>query len=79
MTDPAIEAANRAIDTFLADEHDNIPIEAAREALKPIRKLYEELAVLAFDSRDPERQGERYVLSRLAPLIYTTEELGNDQ
>jgi hypothetical protein len=78
MTDPAVEAAQRVRDKHpycLNDHHaDSCLTDAAREALKPIREVYEH-----FDeySRGPGdyRAGVRTVLDQLAPLIYSTEEL----
>lgn len=74
MSDPAIEAAHCAWD---ADNPDNpFPgrvtrygyINAAREALKPIRELVENWDVC-------HEAQEMALLAALKPLIYATEEL----
>lgn len=76
MTDPAIEAAQRA----WSGEGWIVPMEryqneaelaaaAAREMAKPIREWMAEL-----DSE--EMLPAHVVIAALAPLIYTTEELG---
>lgn len=78
MSDPAIEAAQRAWDTTAELTTDlqytvnpyAVAKAAAREALRPIRELYEE------QSGDSDESAELWVfLNKLAPLIFTTEEL----
>ena len=73
MSNPAIEAAQRATaaDGGFVTTHD---IAAAREALRPVRAVYERLDDY---SRGPGdyRAGVAEVLRALAPLIYTTEEM----
>jgi len=73
MTDPAVEAAERATanDGGFMTTHD---IAAAREALAPLRKHYEELDEYSHGPGD-YRAGVRMVLDRIAPLIYPESEL----
>lgn len=70
MTDPAVEAAERA-----CTKHGFGDIKSAREALKPIREWYENLA----DTYSEGCTGNALIVKRfledLAPLIFTTEEL----
>lgn len=69
MTDPAVEAAQRAVDAMESPRifaHDLVA--AAREALRPIREWMAEL-----DSE--ELLPAHVVIAALAPLIYATEEL----
>lgn len=81
MTDPAVEAAQRAWDALQRKSGwgpEEIPQElaaAAREALKPIRELYEQMNSPLPDGFELPG-GVKYLLERLAPLIFTTEELG---
>lgn len=89
MTDPAVEAAQQAWELNLETDFPYKPGEpgiwspdameaAAREALKPIRDLHQELdGLFGIASMDASgvAAGVRMVLSRLAPLIYTTEEM----
>lgn len=67
MTDPAVEAAQRAIGHVSPDEFTNevgdTALAAAREALRPIREWY--FAAMAYNA----------TIDDLAPLIFTTEEL----
>lgn len=88
MTDPAIEAANRAwmdrysgvttvTESALAGGVGDLAIGAAREALKPIRDLLDKLAL---DTYPPCDLGTRIdlfqqAISDLSPLVYTSEEL----
>lgn len=73
MTDPAVEAAQRAVSWR---DPNAFEITAAREALEQIRELHQELTT---QGRGPETEcwwrAVQYVLEELAPLIYTTEEL----
>ncbi|MBP3086990.1 hypothetical protein JKJ01_27700 [Mycolicibacterium fortuitum] len=50
-------------------------VASAREVLKPIRELHQELCVGALDEDAEVEHGMRLVLDALAPLIYSTEEL----
>lgn len=75
--DPAESAANRValeIDGRIYYHH---MLDSAREALKPIRELLDQLAD---DTVPPCHPGKRFELfekaiSALSPLVYTTEEL----
>lgn len=79
MSDPAVEAAKRAVpipppnwmlDDKIIDSLSDYGIAAAREALKPIRELYEE------QPGDADESAELWVfLNKLAHLIFSTEEL----
>lgn len=88
-SDPAVEAAERAwvtrytnhTHTAADSAQDNgvgqLAIDVAREALKPIRELLDQLAE---DTVPPCEFGNRHELyvkaiSALSPLVYTTEEL----
>lgn len=79
MTNPAVEAAQRAIGHVSPDEFTNevgdTALASAREALKPIQKLHEQLTREADDEHGGCESGMRYVLRELAPLIFTSEEL----
>jgi len=73
MSDPAIEAARRACP--LRHEHSDqcaFPdrVEAAREALKPIREAYKLWG-------RPESAEAYAIMAELSELIFTTEELAN--
>lgn len=63
MTDPAISAAQRAWNDNGKSAYSMVAINAAREALKPIRAWY--FAAMAYNA----------TIDDLAPLIFTTEEL----
>lgn len=71
MTDPAVEAAQRAIGHVSPDEFTNevgdTALAAAREALKPIQDW--------FDRNYGMSSITDHLLDELAPLIFTTEEL----
>lgn len=67
MTDPAVEAAERA-----CTKHGFGDISSAREALKPIREWFETAMAEAI-AEDLFEQMD--LLDSLAPLIFTTEEL----
>lgn len=79
MSDPAIEAARKAVNGGLGFPNgpvDAFAIQSAREALKPIRKESEQL----LNPNVPQMSrlwwdGVQYALERIAPLIYSTEEL----
>lgn len=74
MTDPAVEAAQRAYEPRPFAQPGIIPAmqAAAREALKPIREWYEK-AMAEANAEDLYEQLD--LLESLAPLIFTTEEL----
>lgn len=76
MSDPAVEAAQRAIGHVSPDEFTNevgdAALAAAREALKPIREWFETAMAEAI-AEDLFEQMD--LLDSLAPLIFTTEEL----
>lgn len=71
MSDPSIEAARNALAKVGFGRSGHVQrVAAAREALRPIRELYEE------QSGDSDESAELWVfLNKLAPLIFTTEEL----
>lgn len=73
MTDPAVEAARNALAKVGFGRSGHVQrVAAAREALKPIRELHAEWARHAsYGVSYPLRD----ILQRLAPLIFTTEEL----
>lgn len=76
MTDPAIEAMNRAINQDCLDPVSTA--RGAREALAPIRtkvELLEEEANNEWAAGSLYGLGMRHVLAALKPDIYTTEEL----
>lgn len=73
MSDPAIEAAQRAWgDRRGSKTAWKVGIAAAREALKPIREWFETAMAEAI-AEDLFEQMD--LLDSLAPLIFTTEEL----
>jgi len=84
MSDPAVEAAKRAVpipppnwmlDDKIIDSLSDYGIAAAREALKPIREKIRELQT-DIPTDDPKfGEGVDYAIAELAPLIYPTEEL----
>ncbi|SKU70310.1 Uncharacterised protein [Mycobacteroides abscessus subsp. massiliense] len=70
MTDPAVEAAWRAVSLHYPPtitEPTPCEIDSAREALKPIREW--------FDRNYGMSSITDHLLDDLAPLIFTTEEL----
>ena len=79
MTDPAIEATNRACSYPIFPEAMNHTgsclVTAAREMAKPIREWRE--SILADDQgyTSAYSRERRRILNQLAPLIYSTEEL----
>lgn len=85
MSDPAVEAARTAwraelplvpAEHFVGQTPPRNLTRAAREALKPIRDLFEDLNSASYVAISLERaEGIRAALRELAPLIYTTEEL----
>lgn len=85
MTDPAVEAAQRAVWQMTSGAQSSVDVRvaarvAAREALKPIREVHRPTGwggecVVCFDS---EGRGRQWPCDT-AKLIYTTEELENDQ
>lgn len=83
MSDPVIEAAQRAWDAtaemtaggYVVNPY-RVAKTAAREALRPIREKWEELlGPYATRLVNPEATGAIKVLEAFAPLIFTTEEL----
>ncbi|WP_195167782.1 hypothetical protein [Mycobacteroides abscessus] len=68
MTDPAVEAAQRAWNDNGKSAYSMVAINAAREALKPIQEW--------FDRNYGMSSITDHLLDELAPLIFTTEELG---
>ncbi|SIC59791.1 hypothetical protein [Mycobacteroides abscessus] len=85
MTDPAIDAAQRAIGHVSPDEFTNeigdTALATAREALKPIReecgrlKDRAEMLIEEGGSYAVLGNGIEEALDAIAPLIFTTEEL----
>lgn len=72
MTDPAVAAAQKIWERHEPPYRSDDLIAAAREALKPIRALHDDWSRI-------DAQGcsisHREIFDRLAPLIFTTEEL----
>lgn len=79
MTDPAVEAAQRAYEPRPFAQPGIIPAmqAAAREALRPIRERHAHWVAELEKSPLPATAGAiaLVVLADLAPLIFTTEEL----
>ncbi|WP_243858128.1 hypothetical protein [Mycobacterium sp. DL440] len=79
MADPVIDAAQRALglttDGMNQASRGRVARTAAREALKPIRELHQELCTGALDEDAEVEHGMRLVLDALAPLVYSTEDL----
>ncbi|WP_078278562.1 hypothetical protein [Mycobacteroides franklinii] len=85
MSDPAIEAAQRAwrqrhgLGGFNPSSgHDGLGagyVAAAREALKPIREKIRELQTDIPTDNPMFGEGVDYVIAELAPFIYSSEEL----
>lgn len=71
MSDPAVEASQRACSAYDIDHPRRCLETAAREALKPIRELYNEWNAAPFL---PPQAGWQ-LLEALAPLIFSTEEV----
>lgn len=67
MTDPAVEAAQRARAYTERRSRHVQRVAAAREALKPVREWFDENYGMSRITDD--------LLDHLAPLIHTTEEL----
>ncbi|MEN4397487.1 hypothetical protein [Mycolicibacterium conceptionense] len=72
MRDPAVAAAQRAWSTWEDDVDERLAIAAAREMARPIREKFQEL-MRRYYAQSPAAAN---LLDELAPLIYTTEELG---
>lgn len=74
MSDPAIEAAERACPLTRNHHRDECArqgrVDAAREALKPIREAYKLWG-------HPESAEAFAIMAELSELIFTTEELAN--
>ncbi|PVB46364.1 hypothetical protein D2E42_24375 [Mycobacteroides abscessus] len=80
MTDPAVEAAQRAWEGWDWSDDQSISVlvdSAAREALRPIRERHAHWVAELEKSPLPATAGAiaLVVLADLAPLIFTTEEL----
>lgn len=76
MTDPAIEAAQRALgelisNTAFPDRWERMSIAAAREALNPVREVITEFEGLL----NPWDDVGFEILDALRPLVYPSEEL----
>lgn len=87
MSDPAIEAAQRAMNTMVAACGDpgamgpvlnDLSRDAAREALKPVRAVLDKLADDTVPPCDFVKRVELFerAISDLSPVVYTSEELG---
>ncbi|SIJ95762.1 Uncharacterised protein [Mycobacteroides abscessus subsp. abscessus] len=79
MTDPAVEAARKAGTGWLTGEEaevaEGLKVIAAREALRPIRAVYERWERLYGSSRGDVPEMVQVLLESFAPLIFTTEEI----
>ena len=79
MADPAVEAARRALTNIGYGRSGHVQrVTAAREALKPIRGLFEGLPAVLQAGQSDDRSTELIFLDfleKLAPLIYSSEEL----
>lgn len=82
MTDPALEAANRARCTGAVHSESKLALAAAREALKPIREQSEALSgyaqsLIEDGSLSESAKGSAILeaLGVIAPFLYPTEEL----
>lgn len=79
-TDPAVEAAKRALKSYDRELPSTLPVAAVREALKPIREWYEKQRARIIEYYiDEWTDGTNYMreqmLKELAPLIFSDEEL----
>ncbi|WAY18425.1 hypothetical protein OF855_24620 [Mycolicibacterium fortuitum] len=70
MTDPAVEAAQRAWRAWDDDVDEKLAIASAREMARPIREKHQEWVRRCY-GQSPEVDN---LLDELAPLIYPTEE-----
>ena len=82
--DPAAEAAQKAlgVSTPLCPypgSADLIALAAAREMAKPIQAKCEELQKMFSDAATDIAVGVRMALAQLAPLIYSDDELKDNQ
>ena len=81
--DPAIEAAQRAINGPINGPVGAFALAAAREALKPVREWFENLRnrhdtmgdIYLDEWSDGIRFARDEMLKEIAPLIYTAEEM----
>lgn len=76
MSDPAVEAAQRALIGW-PQYPPQVATAAAREALKPIRELHEALMSRYADRFSGDALTVKAILDDLAPLIYTSEEFNS--
>lgn len=75
MSDPAVEAAQRASDQYEAMGQISLQaVAAAREALKPLQEKSEELDATFGGSASDVAAGVRLVLAQIRPLIYSHRE-----
>lgn len=75
VTDPAIEAAKRALVTIRGHGNSTLcEVEAAREALKPIREIVQDMRSIADRSAFIKRDLYAYT-EALEKLVFSTEEL----
>lgn len=80
MSDPVAQAVSRALDAdpWRSEYTANDMELSAREALKPIRAEFQNLRAKALASNDASFiAGLLLALTRLTPLLYTTEELSS--
>ena len=75
MSDPAIEAAEKILDSVrefgqVGKVGEALVLAAAREVLKPIRAVWKN-----WNTRDELTSDAREILYDLAPLIYSSEEM----
>lgn len=75
MTDPAVEAAQKIWERHEPPYRSDDLVAAAREALRPIRAVYERWERLYGSSRGDVPEMVQVLLESFAPLIFTTEEL----
>lgn len=86
MTDPAVEAARKALDNVGFGRSGHVQrVASAREALRPIREKCDAIRTAAgkrlhptdpgYDIGNAFDDGVLSLIDELAPLIFTTEEL----
>lgn len=79
MSDPAIEAAQRALPIFSSEAPHQSMIDAARDALAPIRAEIEDMregeAEVGDEFGSDFGAGVKYALERIAKHVYPSEEL----
>ncbi|QDF18008.1 hypothetical protein SEA_CLARK_59 [Gordonia phage Clark] len=78
--DPAIAAAQRAmsnpeVEAAWIDGGNDLAIAAAREALAPLRKKFQQLSEAVLYIDDGTSEGMHAILDAFAPLLYPEDEL----